>query len=306
MNVLSVSIRMNQTFILRHVGQNSKFNLRIIRIYKYIALLWHKHLSNSPSQLHANRNILQIRLCAADTSRCRNGLVEFSMNSAILPDKTSQTLSISRIQLGQLTVFQNHLNNRIFRSQLFKHIRRRRIPCLCLLSMRKLHPLKKDLSQLFGRVNVKRLPGQLVNLLLQLLDLHLQLLSIDPQLFSVHPDTCLLHVIKAVYQRHFHLEEQRQHSLLLQSALQHRKRFPRNISHITGAGNRFLFSLRKCLTQICLSQKICLRGNRHTQIISCQIIIVIRIFQRIQQISGNCPVHNRTAIIQLQIGKLRL
>ena len=158
--------------------QNAKLDLRIVCIHEHIAILRYEYLADSTPKLHAHRNVLQVWLSAADSSRSCDGLIEFSVNTSVFPDKAGQSLGIGGIQLGQLTIIQDHLNHRIIRRQLLQHIRRSGITGLCLLSVGQLHPFKQDFPQLLRRINVEFFTGQLIDFLLQCHDFFFQLLSV--------------------------------------------------------------------------------------------------------------------------------
>ena len=97
MNILGIPIGTDQTLISRHMRQDAKLNLGIIRIHKHITVLRHKDLADGAPQLHAHRNILQVRLRAADAAGCRDGLVKFSVNTAIFSYESGQSLGIGGI-----------------------------------------------------------------------------------------------------------------------------------------------------------------------------------------------------------------
>ena len=147
--------------------QNAKLNLGIVRIQKYISLFRNKYLTDQSSKLHSYRDILKIRLCAANPSCCCNCLVKSRMNPAVLCDLTNKPVCISRFQFRKLTVLQNILYNGILRCKLFQNICRCGITCLCFLSTLKAKLFKQDHSHLFRRIDIKLFPCLLPDLLLQ-------------------------------------------------------------------------------------------------------------------------------------------
>ena len=86
-NILGVPVSADQTLIARHMGQNTKLDLGIIRVHKGVTLFRHKYLADLSSQFHADRNILQVRLGTADSSGGCDGLVEGSVDPSVLPDE---------------------------------------------------------------------------------------------------------------------------------------------------------------------------------------------------------------------------
>ena len=197
------------------MGQDTQLNLGIVRVHEHTAFLGNKHFADFPAQGHADRDILKVRLRAADASRSRDSLVEFAVNPSVLTDIGCQAFRIGGIQLCQLAVIQNFLDHRIIRRQLFQHIRCRGITCLCLFSSRKLHPLKENLSQLLGGIDIELMACLLVDFLFQLGDSHLKPVPIFFKLSPFHLHALLLHMEKAVNQGHLYICIQAVHSSFL-------------------------------------------------------------------------------------------
>ena len=84
-NIARLTVCLDQLFVTGTMRQNTKLDLRIIRIYKDAAFFWYKYFTDQTSKLHTNRYILQIRFCTADTSGCCDRLIEFTVNSSIHP-----------------------------------------------------------------------------------------------------------------------------------------------------------------------------------------------------------------------------
>ena len=173
MNVIRMAVGSNQPLISGHMRQDTKLDLGIVSVDEDAALLRNKYLPNFTSQLHTNRDVLKIRLRTADSSRSRDGLVKSPVYSLIRPDIDGQTFRIGGIQLGKLTVVENHLYHRIIGSQFVQHIGSRRITGFRLFPIGQLHMVKQNLSQLLGRIDIKGFPCFFINLLLQRDNLHL-------------------------------------------------------------------------------------------------------------------------------------
>ena len=196
MDVLRVLVRRNQLLIAGTMRQYPQLNLRIIRVHEHAPFLRHEHLADQPSQFHAHRDVLQIRIRAADTPGGRDGLVELPVDAAVTADKVGQAVRISRFQLRQLAIFQNLFHHRAIRGQLFQHVRRRGIPALRLLPVFQPHMLEQDDSELLRGIDVERLPRQSVNLLLQLDDPPAKLLAVYFQGLALDLHALALHVVK--------------------------------------------------------------------------------------------------------------
>ena len=194
-NVFCFPVSLDQFLIPGHVRQNTKLDLGIIRIQKYKASFRHKYLSDQPSQLHADWNILKVWLCTADTAGRRNGLVKGRMDSAILSDHGSKTICICGFQLGELTVFQNIIYDWILRCQFLQNICGCRIAGFCLLPTWNGHFFKKDHAKLLGRIDIKFFPCLLPDQLFQFLNADSQLVAIIFQFFSLYLDPPFFHRI---------------------------------------------------------------------------------------------------------------
>ena len=94
-DILRGIVRCDQTLIAGHVREDSKFDLGVIGIHEYPVFPGDKYFSDGPSQLHAHRNILQVRISAAEPSGGGDGLMELSVNSAIALNKSSKTHRVS-------------------------------------------------------------------------------------------------------------------------------------------------------------------------------------------------------------------
>ena len=222
--------------------QQAKLDLGIVGIDEDVPILRNENLANLTSQFHTNRYILKIWLRTADSSRSRDGLVKSPVYSLIRPDIDGQAFCIGGIQLGELTVIQNHLHYRIIGSQFVQHVGRRRIPGLRLFPVGKFHMVKQDFAQLFGRIDIKRFPRLLINLLFQYGNLYLQAVSVLFQPHSLRLDSHLLHVEKAVDQRHLNIGKEAVHLCPLQFLRQTVRTHKCDIPHIADA--------RKCLLLI--------------------------------------------------------
>ena len=178
MDILGGAVGLDQPLVPGHMGQNPQLDLGIVRVNEHAALRRHKYLADLPPQLHAHRDILQVRFCATDSTGGRDGLVKFPVNPSIGANVSGQPLRIGGVQLGQLAVIQNLSHHRVVVRQLFQHVRSSGIAGLGLFASRKLHLPEQDLSQLLGGVNIKPLSGFLIDLCLHLVDLHLQAAAI--------------------------------------------------------------------------------------------------------------------------------
>ena len=79
------------------VSQQPQLDLGVVGIQEQESVPLHKDLPDLPSKLHADRNVLEVRLRAGDTARCRDRLVEAAVDPAILFDICSETVCVGGI-----------------------------------------------------------------------------------------------------------------------------------------------------------------------------------------------------------------
>ena len=145
------------------MGQDPKLNLGIVGTDEFIPCSGDECLPELPPHGLPDRDILQIRLCAAQPSRCRHSLLEMGTNSSIRPDQRSQSFHISAPQLRQCPVLQNKTDDRILRSKFLQNIRTGAVSPLRLLSGRQSQLLEENIPQLLRRIDVENFPAEFVN-----------------------------------------------------------------------------------------------------------------------------------------------
>src|ERR1700719_159849 len=99
------------------MGEQSKFNLRIIRCQQHVSWFGYKGRANFSSKLRAYWNILQVRIGRRQPSRRGSSLSECSMNAAtVTANERRKLIYICRLQLRELPVIQNQSWNFMLRS----------------------------------------------------------------------------------------------------------------------------------------------------------------------------------------------
>ena len=96
-DILGSLISLDQAFIAGHVGEDAQLDLGVVGIQEQETIPRDKDLPYLPSKLHADRNVLEVRLRAGDTARRRDRLVEAAVDPAILFDICSQTVRVGGI-----------------------------------------------------------------------------------------------------------------------------------------------------------------------------------------------------------------
>ena len=194
------------------MGQHAQLNLRVIGVHKDAPFGGHKQPSYLPPQLHAHRDILEVRLRAADAACGGDRLVKRPVDPPVLPDKGGQAVCIRGFQLRHLAVIQDLPDHRIIRRQLFQHIRRRGVAGLRLLPARHFHFPEQNFTELLGGIDIKFTARIRVDLLLQPFYLHLEAFPVRLKLPAPDRNSLLLHMVQAVDHRHLDLIKQLPHA----------------------------------------------------------------------------------------------
>ena len=126
-NVIPAPVGFDEQRIMRKVRQQPQLDLRIISRQEYVARLRNERRANSASQLGANRNILQVRICRRQPACRSSGLPEGGVQpSSRGIDQRRQRIHIRRLELRQLPVVEDHARNGMVLGQLFEHVDRSR------------------------------------------------------------------------------------------------------------------------------------------------------------------------------------
>ena len=97
MDILGSLISLDQALIAGHVGENAQLDLGVVGIQEQESVPRDKDLPDLPSKLHADRNVLEVRLRAGDPACRRDRLVKAAVDPAILFDICSQTVRVGGI-----------------------------------------------------------------------------------------------------------------------------------------------------------------------------------------------------------------
>ncbi len=208
MNILRLAVRADQLFIPGEMRKHAQLNLGVIRVQKYTAFPRKECLPDQPPELDPHRDILQIRLRAAQPPCRCDRLVKRGMNPPVIRNTLRQTVGVGGFQLRQLTVFKYIRHNRIIRRQTLQNIRRRRVACFRLFAVRHFQPVKQNRPQLFRGINIELLSGLLINLLLQLRNAHCKPVSIFLQSGPRDKNSFVFHIRESEHQRHLNRRKQ--------------------------------------------------------------------------------------------------
>src|SRR5665213_1836624 len=128
----------------------------------------------------------------------------FAQATGLAIDHLRQLVGVGRLELGEATVLEQQLRQRVIGGELLQHLLVRRwLPGGGLLAHRQLHPGEQDLAELLGRRQVERLAGRLVRLLLERHCALAELAALRGELGTVHQHALPLHAKQHVAHRHF-------------------------------------------------------------------------------------------------------
>ena len=171
MNVIAFLKRVKHHFVTRDVGQQTQLELRIIRRDQFVAGFSHERAPDSPPQLSANRNVLQVRIARRETAGCRDGLIERTMNAPVARDLVRQRIRVHALQFFQLAIFDDQSWQLVRQRQLFEHRFARRHATRRSLAAGNDVERFEAFADLFRRIDVEFTAGELADSARQLFKL---------------------------------------------------------------------------------------------------------------------------------------
>ena len=117
-NVLPKREGFAHRFVAGKMGEQTQFDLRVIRIDEYAACRGDERAADFAPHRRAHGDILQIRLTGRNAPRRGDGLIEPRVNAAVAARQPEQTVDIGALELGNLTIEQNLIHGRVKLGQL--------------------------------------------------------------------------------------------------------------------------------------------------------------------------------------------
>ena len=105
-------------FVAGKMGEQTQFDLRVIRIDEYAACRGDERAADFAPHRRAHGDILQIRLAGRNAPRRGDGLIEPCVNAAVAARQPEQAVDIGALELGNLTIEQNFIHDRVKLGQL--------------------------------------------------------------------------------------------------------------------------------------------------------------------------------------------
>ena len=151
MDVVAAPERLDQCFVLRHVLEHPQFDLRVVRRDQHVAGLGDEGPADFAAERRLDRDVLQVRIAAAQASGRRACLVERRMDAARLGvDELRQRVDVRAFELHQRAPLEDVSRQVVRQRQLLEHFhrRRRRARRPGALQHRQLHLVEQDVRQL--------------------------------------------------------------------------------------------------------------------------------------------------------------
>ena len=205
------------------VRQEAELNLAVVGVHQHFAVRCGKHGADLSAEFLAHRNVLKVRLGRRESSGRRHGHLKTGMDPPVRGDDLQEAVGIGALEFRQCPVIQHLPDDGMLVTQFLQYIDIGTPACFGLLAGRKHQFFKQDLPQLPGGKNVKVMPGESVDFLLQLRDAAVQRLTESRQRLPVHQKACFFHFGKYPAERHLNLFKEHGHLLLRELFLQNRR-----------------------------------------------------------------------------------
>ena len=152
-NVVAAPERLGERFIVGQVRQDAQLDLRIVGRNQHVPGVRDERAADLASKLGANRDVLQVRVAAAQPAGRRHRLVETRVDATGLRvHELGERVDVGAFQLLERPPFKNQPWQLVPKRELFEHFdRRRRRSCLARpLERRQLELLEENLGELLG------------------------------------------------------------------------------------------------------------------------------------------------------------
>ena len=207
------------------VGDAPQLDLVVVGDEERVAGPGHERLAELAAFVAAHRDVVQVRLVAAEPTGAGDGLIEGCVDPAVGCDLGDQADAVGAAQLLHLAVLHQRIDElRPFVAQPQQRRRVGRVARLGLLLRRQLLLGVQQLAQLHRRVEVERPADDALKLGRETFALRRQSLVQSPQFGDVDGDADVLHLGEHSDQRVLDRRVQLGHALLVERRLQRRRK----------------------------------------------------------------------------------
>ncbi len=206
-HVLALAEGAQQAFVLGQVGHDAQLDLRVVGRDDHAARRRDERFADAPPFFRAHRDVLQVRVGRGQPARDGGRLPVGGVDPAGLRiDHLRQLVGIGGLELGQAAEIEQQLGQRVVLGQLLQHLFvGRRRTAGGLLDDRQLELREEDLADLLGRVQIERLAGQRIGLLLELQQALAQPGALSGQALGIDQHAVALHLLQHDGGRHLDL-----------------------------------------------------------------------------------------------------
>ena len=204
MDIIPLVEGLDQHLFTREVGEDAQLDLGIVGADQLPAFLGQEGLADAPTELGADRNVLEVGVAAGEPASGRDGLVEVRMHPAgFRLDQKRQGFDVGAAQFAEGAVLQQQWHYGMVGFQFFEH------RCIGtptgfgfagFLAIQ-LEGVEKQLSQLFGGSQVELASGSLVGVALELGQALAQFLAQLLQVRDIDADASGFHARQHRFQR---------------------------------------------------------------------------------------------------------
>ena len=204
MHVLAVREGVAQPLVAREVRHDAQLDLRVVRRDQARAGRRDEGLADAPALRRADGDVLQVGVVGGQAPGDRHGLRVRGVHAAgVRVDHLRQLVGVGGLELRDAAVLEQELGQRVVVGELGEHVLvGRGLARGGLLLHRQLLPLEQDLLDLLGRVQVERLAGGGVGLLLELEHLPAELVALRLELGAIEQHAVPLHPEQHRHHRH--------------------------------------------------------------------------------------------------------
>ena len=167
-DVFAVAERVDQRLLPGEVRQDAQLDLRVVGRDQHVARLGDERAPDLAADVGPDRNVLQVRIAAAQAPGRGHRLVEAGVHAAgVGIDERRQRVDVGALQLLQAAPLEDQLRQLVRQRQLLEHLERGRLRLGLGRPPDRLgahaEPVEEDLRQLLRRVDVELLAGELVD-----------------------------------------------------------------------------------------------------------------------------------------------
>ena len=202
-NVFAARKGGEKPFVAREMRHDAKFDLRIVGRDDDGPRFRNEGFAHAPAFFGSHRNVLEIRIHARQTPRHGGRLAKGRVHAPVArAHHLRELVEVGPAKLGETTVFENDLGERIVVGEFGQHLFVRRMSSRRgLLLGGKAHFLKEHLRELHGTREIEGVTRQCVGLSLEFVDAKRKFGALFGEALHVDVDPVFLHSVENAEKR---------------------------------------------------------------------------------------------------------